>query len=857
MLGGMSITPGPSNSLSTRSTPRVPPELLAPAGDRLAAEAAVAAGADAVYFGLDTKTNFNARARAKNIPLDELGDLVAWLHRHGVKAYVTLNTLVFTGELAEAEQVLRHLAASGADAVLVQDLGVARLARAVCPTLPIHASTQMSLTSAEGIAAAESLGIERVILARELSIDAIGAIARQTTITLEVFVHGALCISYSGQCLASRTLGGRSANRGDCAQICRLPYRLACDDVSTESVPSYLLSPQDLAAFELVPELIQAGVGALKIEGRLKSADYVDAVVRHYRRAIDAAMAGASPQYAPEDVRRLEAVFSRGLSHGWLEGDRPKELVTGQGSAHRGSPLGKVTRVHRNRVEVELAMPVRRGDGVVFETDTPQENRQGGRIYGLYVGGRPATGAVDAGRVELTFARDAVALEEIRPGQSVRKTADAQIQQELQRPRRRSESIRRVALDLVVDAEVGRPLRIRGRAESGASCDVTSADLLKEAIKHPLDASVLREQLGRLGATPYVLRGLEARIEGRPLVPLSVLGTLRRGLVAQLDACAVARPREVSQEPQLEQLRSAVLHPMSHGGKTQPPVLHVLCRSPQQLAATLDAGVRNVIVEYRDIAAYAEAARTAHQRGAEIFLATPRIQKPGETWVFEAMARHEPDGVLARNLAALRFFAGFPRGDAAPEGRRLPVAADFSLNAANDLSVEWLLGQGAERVTPSLDLNRGQLMDLAARVPAERLEVVVDLQVPMFHSQHCLFCAHLSAGASRVDCGQPCRRHGVRLEDRKGQQHTVQCDALCRNTVFHAVPQSSAEIVPQLSAAGVRHYRIELLGDPPGRDVQWVLRVYGDLLSGRTSGRDAWNELRAIRGGRIARGTLR
>jgi U32 family peptidase len=233
------------------------PELLAPAGDWDCVRAAIENGADAVYFGLDA--GFNARARATNFPVEDLPRLMAMLHRRGLKGYATLNTLVFSDELPQFEQVIAAVAEAGVDAVLVQDVGAARLIKAICPDLPLHASTQMTLTSAESIGLAEQLGMERVVVARELSIDEIVAIRRQTSMPLEVFVHGALCVAYSGQCLTSESLGGRSANRGQCAQACRLPYDLVCDGKDVDlGDQKYLLSPQDLAAYALVPELIAA-----------------------------------------------------------------------------------------------------------------------------------------------------------------------------------------------------------------------------------------------------------------------------------------------------------------------------------------------------------------------------------------------------------------------------------------------------------------------------------------------------------------------------------------------------------------------------------------------------------------------
>ena len=372
------IYPSPDHCL-----PEHLPELLAPAGDFECAKAAVENGADAIYFGL--QAGFNARARAANIPPERLAELMTFLRRRGVKGYLTVNTLAFPGELGDVEQIVRQAVGAGVDAVLVQDFGVARLVQQICPELPLHASTQMSLTSGESIREAEKLGIRRVVLARELSIAQIAEIRRQTTLELEVFVHGALCIGYSGQCLTSLALGGRSANRGQCAQACRMPYELICDGAAVDlGSVRYLLSPQDLAAHDLVPQLILAGMSGMKIEGRLKSAEYVANVTRHYREAIDATMSGRFRPASPQQWEELGLSFSRGFCHGWLEGPQPKTLVPGESSDNRGVYLGRVTAVRAGRVEVELAASVKRGDGIAFENPSDRRDEQGCRVYEVF-----------------------------------------------------------------------------------------------------------------------------------------------------------------------------------------------------------------------------------------------------------------------------------------------------------------------------------------------------------------------------------------------------------------------------------------------------------------------------------------
>jgi len=814
------------------------PELIAPAGDWDCAKAAVENGADAIYFGL--QGDFNARARATNFSADQLPELMSYLRSRGVKGYVTLNTLVFCRELAEFERTVRLAVAAGVDAVIVQDLGAARLVRAICPELPLHASTQMTLTSAECIRGAEPLGIERVVLARELSIDQIAAIGRQTSVALEVFVHGALCISYSGQCLASAVLGGRSANRGQCAQPCRLAYELICDGRRLDlGARRYLLSPQDLAAYDLLPELIAAGVSALKIEGRLKTADYVANITRCYRMAIDAVAAGRRVDFSPQQIEQMQVSFSRGFSHGYLHGCDHKTLVPGQTSANRGVLLGEVRAVGRGRVLVQLACAVQRGDGLAFAAECADTAATGGRVYEVFHNGQSANGAVAAGLVELTFGRGRLDWAVIRPGQQVWKTHDPQLARRLRKSYAGTKPHRRVPLDLLVEAAAGRPLHIIGRAASGATCRLQSPQPLQEAVKHPLTAEVLAAQLGRLGNTVYQLRHLDARINGRPMMPLSLLGKLRHEMVRQLDEALTQAPqRPMAHEPALKRLR-ATLPPSPGVGAAvqlpfqpsqppfqpsqvppQPSQLHVLCRSLEQMEAVVACGPSSVVADFPDIRPYEEAVRIAHAAGATILLATPRIHQPDDAPMFRLLAGCGGDGILVRNLAGLWFF----------NQNGVPLVADSSLNATNDLTVQWLHDRGAARVTAAHDLSRKELLDLAAAVPPAWLEVVVHQHAPMFHTQHCIFCAALSPGSNREDCGRPCAGHEVRLRDRMAVEHPVRSDAGCRNTVFHAVAQSAAEMVPLLVARGVRHFRVELLDETGAAESGRLLALYRDLL---------------------------
>ena len=469
---------------------RIRPERLAPAGDRTCLLAAVENGADAIYFGLQ---RHNARARANNFDGAQLAEVMALLHRRGVKGYITLNTLVFPGELPELETTVRELATAGVDAVIVQDLGLARLIRAVAPDLEIHASTQMSVTSEDGVALARELGCTRVILARELSLAEIGRIKKAIDFPVEVFVHGALCVAYSGQCLTSEALGGRSANRGECAQACRMRYQIVCDGrlVDLDNV-QYLLSPQDLAAYDLIPRLIELGVASLKIEGRLKSAEYVANITRHYREAIDAAWAGRPVAFSPRDVQEMQLSFSRGFSHGFLDGNNHKVLVRGDYAKKRGILLGVVESITSSGVRLTVSAPVKPGDGLVFDGDEADGRaEQGGRIYEVIpLGRRPdELGGIErkvevTGQVELRFGRDTINLRRIEIGQQVWKTDDPELARRLRRSFE-GPSSRKVALSAEVVAVTGKPLLITGSTPTGGRASVQSGEVLAAAQSAP------------------------------------------------------------------------------------------------------------------------------------------------------------------------------------------------------------------------------------------------------------------------------------------------------------------------------------------------------------------------------------
>jgi U32 family peptidase len=821
------------------------PELLAPAGNWDCAVAAIENGADAIYFGL--QVGFNARARATNFTLDELPQLMAKLHQRGVCGYVTLNTLVFTDELPALERNVRAIAAGGVDAVLVQDIGAARLIKQICPELHIHASTQMTMTSAETIQVAQELGLERAVLARELSIDEIRKISQNTSMPIEVFVHGALCVAYSGQCLTSESLGGRSANRGQCAQACRLDYEMIVDNKPRDlGDVKYLLSPQDLAAYELIPQLIDAGVCSLKIEGRLKTPEYVANIVQHYRQAIDSAMKNQSVAFTAESKREMELSFSRGFSPGWLEGNNHKRLVPGVTSAKHGVQVGRVIRLRGERLEVHLEYPLAKGDGIVLEGDRAAGKEIGGRIYNILVDGQPVDEAT-GGRVELLFQKRLLRDAQVFAGQTLWQTDAPQLTKRLRATYQTKSPLRRVPIKIALIAHVGLPLQLRVTCENGPSIDLTSDHIPEKAQRHEANAEQLRQQLGRLGGSAYELADLSVELVGGPMIPLSVLGSLRHEMIERLDAVRTTLPnRQVSEIGIADQMLSAVKLDRPQSGQNDAAELTVLCRSLDQLTSALDAGARHVYADFHDIRDYRQAVERARAVGASIHLATLRIFKPGEKGLFLAMAKQDADGWLVRNLAAIDF----------AKKHAIPMVGDFSLNVTNPLSAQWFMDHGMQRITASYDLNRDQLLELVDAMPSLWLEVVVHQHMPMFHMEHCVFCSVISPGTNKSNCGRPCDRHDVRLKDRIGVEHILHADIGCRNTLYNGVAQSGAEAVKPLVERGVEHFRVELLRDLPADEVKKLVQLYQDLLAGKLNGAQVWQTLKAQNRLGVTRGTL-
>lgn len=875
------------------------PELLAPAGNWEMLRVGLACGADAVYFGLDE--GFNARARADNFKIDEIEDIVDEVHRAGARALVTMNTLIFERELQPVADIIARLAAAGVDALIVQDPAVCLLAGAIAPDMELHASTQMTISSVEGIEFARSLGCCKVVVPRELSVSEIAALRDRDDMQLETFIHGALCVSWSGQCLSSEAWGGRSANRGQCAQACRLPYDLIIDG---EEVPSgdvrYFLSPKDLAGHRAVPALMMIGVETLKIEGRLKSPEFVETAVRSLRRWIDSIAEGdaESPEAQrtlSEDLKDASVAYSRGFSDGFLGGSDHQLLVDGTFPRSRGYLLGTVVSVNGYSVTVERAsspdvqqlddrrgrllsplpdlgasgqrangpkpapLQPERGMGVAFDAGNPQDqNEPGGPIFGVE--------NVDDGW-KLTFGKPGPRLGKVKPGHRVWATSSPS----------NSKAARRAA---TANVPGGRPLRFAVSGELGAplvatatvgkqTATVQSQSPLESARSGGIDRALLEDKLGALGGTAFRLAGINLRnLKPGLHLRVSELKSMRRELVdvltPQVRLAARRSPKPVDVDGFVADRRSAATdsphrQPMTADAHANDTANHlepiVLCRTAEQLEAVIAAGLKHVELDWMEMVALGKSVEKARAAGLHVTLATTRVQKPGEEGFDRRIANLNPDAVLVRHWGAVTHFSeqdGEPEGDPS----RPAVHGDFSLNVTNSVTANELLARGLDTITAAHDLDKTQLQEMLENVDAQRVTVVIHHHIPTFHTEHCVYAMNMGDGLDYRTCGRPCDDHRIALRDQTGDEHPIVVDVGCRNTMFNARAQSATSILPELQSAGVRRFRIEFVWESK-REALDVIEGYRALLRGDIDSKQLTKRLNVHEQFGVTLGTMR
>ncbi|MBC8015920.1 MAG: DUF3656 domain-containing protein [Sporomusaceae bacterium] len=783
-------------------------ELLAPVGSREALVAAVESGADAVYLA---GKMFGARASAPNFSDEELADAVRLAHLRSVLVYVTVNTLIDNSEMPAFMTYLRHLYQIGVDGIIVQDVGAFEIARKVIPGMPIHASTQMTVHNLEGVQLLSELGFERVVVSRELSLDDLSHICKNADIEIEAFVHGALCISYSGQCLMSSLIGGRSGNRGRCAQPCRLPYTLM--DQSGNNViidgeaGEYLLSPRDLNTLELIPELIAAGVTSFKIEGRMKRAEYVAVAVDTYRRAIDAYLADKDNfVIAEQEQKDLAQIFNRDFTTAYLQKNHGRNMMSDRRPNNRGVRIGRVSdyQYQERTATIKLDEPLYINDIIEFWV------KVGGRvsttISAMTVAGLPVT--VAPAGAEVT-----VGVQPVRVNDRVFKVFDAGLMDRARSFFTEPNAIRRVSVDIVVRVSEGQPLTISIQDAEGFCGSAATVFVAEKAIKRPLTIEAITKQLDRLGSTIFSLNQLECNIIGEVMVPVSEINDARRRAVEDLERARLSvydrapLPRHFTAHDLIPQTIKSDKGRIAKQSLTA-PLLSVNVDTLEKLKVCLKSGADLMMFggesfNHQAITAddYRRAVDITREYGKKIILNTPRIvkewQMKGVKTELSLFQEIQPDAVSISNLGVLY---------AAKQLTKLPFHGDYPLNIYNTMSVQFFAQQGVTSMTLSPELNFLQIAEISH--DKVELECLVHGNLTLMVSEYCMMGSYLGE-MHTGKCNQACMRGEFQLNDRKNERFPVVTDQFCRMHVLNGKILSMLPHVPRFSGVGIDRIRIE------------------------------------------------
>ena len=759
-------------------------ELLAPAGTMENFMAALESGADAIYLGGKV---FNARAHAANFGIDELREAVRLAHILDVSVYVTVNILIGDTELKDLEQYIKDLDSIGVDAIIVQDLAVAEIAKRVAPNIHLHGSTQMTAATLDAVRFYESLGFTRVVLARELSLKEIQHICKHCKAEIEVFVHGALCVCYSGQCLMSSFIGGRSGNRGACAQPCRLPYELL--DSKGESVlpkhEAYLLSPKDLNYSEHMNELVAAGVTSFKVEGRMKKVSYVRQVIGTYREILDEASIHENQRKA------LASGFNRGFSTAYLEDTVGRQMMTVVAPNHQGKPIGE-SYTKKGEVYLSLTEPIEQGSlvkilqsngSVTYYTVDDEWTCVSDTLYK----GRPAEGLA-VGQLYLA---------------STPKNTKSRGLQEFTRKYDMS-----VYLSVGSNGEINYT-ELTAILDSGLSVTVTNEYVPAIANKVPTSLEKVTEQLGRLGNTLFRLSYVDIP-DGPYMWPASVLNALRRDAVTALETVLITHHVESWQALQVTgdvDYDFKAQHELSYDTC---PMISARVDEIEGVKAAMSGGAQKIVfggdrlsrTPYA-LSIYDEVARLCAQSDVICTFATPRVVKDDEVEAYkhtlEAIVQAHPDSISIHVPQALLWLREL--------GYTGAIEADTGLNIFNTPTLHFWEQLHISCVNPSQELTLKQITELAkhSHVP---IETMIHGYTEMMISEYCAIASFVGTG-SKVNCPMPCVKESYSLKDRKGEIFPIRTDPYCRMHIMNSHEMDMRAYVPMLLQKGISILRID------------------------------------------------
>jgi U32 family peptidase len=797
------------------------PELLSPAGSLDAVRAAVANGADAVYLGAE---RFNARDEGAQLTLDELEVACRIAHARGVRIYLTLNTLIKPNELADALEFLGEAIDRGVDAAIVQDIGVVRLIQKVYPGFEIHGSTQMTVHDASGAAVMKRLGVERVVLARENTLEDIRSIrAAVPDLGLESFIHGALCIAYSGQCYMSGMISERSANRGSCAQSCRKDYVLRNAESDQVLDTGYLISARDLGAYASLPEIAEAGVGCLKIEGRKKKPEYVAVVTRNYRQSLEKVAAGENAPMPEDNVQELVQIFSRGFTPGMYRGRAGRDYITRTHPDNRGVEIGIVESSQGGEIIVDVATPLIKGDGIAFEAPEGSSVKTVGfsveDVRTISSGNRTCQ-AIRSGVSVATGSRVIRSFDSTLMKSARESFAEVAIPQ-----------TGRVRLDIRAFGSAGSPLKLVFNA--GEDTVTLRSDMpLAPAQKRAIDLKQLREQLGRLGESRFVLGDVDLNGLGSNLfIPVSELNRLRQSATEDLEM-RIGWRHEGDKFERRQKIDEAVSHldaGANVSAESAPFVLSAETFLVDDAVAAADAGATEIVLDpflrhpMPPLARVRALNENLRSRGVSLRLRLPSIVRPEE--------RRQLDKWLALDLPINTGHLGLV-AELSAQGR--DVVADYSVNCFNQHTAAEIFKMGARRITLSIELTADEMLEVSDPWSGNGFDVVAYGRPEGMTIEHCV----LSAAFDRepTTCRDLCVRDhtDVELTDPAGYTFPVATDSACRNRLLHSRPVEASEFIPRLWRAGLKSYR--LIFNVRNEKVGEITRAYRSMIDSLAAG---------------------
>ncbi|HEY8911067.1 MAG TPA: U32 family peptidase [Desulfosporosinus sp.] len=811
-------------------------ELLAPAGSFEAFKAAVENGADAVYLG---GKSFSARASAANFDSKELLKAVRYAHDRQVKVYVTVNILVADQEFQELLDYLYALHETGVDALILQDMGVSELVHTILPEMETHASTQMTVNTSWGVHHLETLGFCRVVLARETSANEMKTIAEKTSLDIEVFVHGALCVGYSGQCLMSSFIGGRSGNRGTCAQPCRMTYQLVNEAHENLLVQKgsgdHLLSPRDLNLAEELAELKRIGIHSLKIEGRMKRPEYVATVVRLYRQALNRiddprGESAEGPLLTAGEHQELLQVFNRDFTSGYLRENLGAELMSYSRPNNRGTRLGRVARLEPGKLSLKLEAAIHPGDGIEFWTGRGREGVTVGSIW------------KDQTEVEEGLSGETVQIEFFgmaQPGDRVFKTNDALLMEKARESFQEGREQRKAPLTMRLSGHVGDKLCLEVQ-ESGRRVTVYSANAAQKALKRPLTLDYAFQQLGRLGTTPFWLDKLDLEIDEGIMLPVSDINELRRLAVEELLS---ERPRQrvdrQTYRQRVERWKQRQAEERASLMGSIIPQISVAVSDIATLQAALKAGANRVLIggeHWRSRRGFSlEEIRSSFEicrkQGIDCAWRLPRILNQVQSASLlldlkKAAEWEQKPKLMISNLGELEIMRSVDEN--------WPFEVDYSLNVFNEASLAYFLRQGAIKVTLSPELHHEQLAQLA-KWPGVELLAFGDLE--MMVSEYCPIGSTLG-GKKGDHCTGTCVNEPHFLRDRMRYDFPVETDQECRMHLFNVKILNLYEELAQIRRMGVSTVRLQLTRQTP-EQVRQIVSLFVEAWDSLNEGRKA------------------